>query len=204
MLEEIKKGAIKVSETRYANRWTQKERILLFESLKCRYPIGTILLLKRKGEQDRNINFGPFIIEAETSDSDEVLDGFNRLVSIFSCLTNPHSEGLKCDLELWEKEFGICYDLETEEFFFPGNRPLLLQQLHLFRLLDTFELINFFKKLDSSGNPKSKVFQDRAIQLSTDLIDYRVPVMRLYYSVEDAKVIFQRINKQGSRTNSEE
>lgn len=200
-LEDIGKGEIQIPEFQRDFVWTQKDKLELFDSLKRGYPIGSILLWKPEDKYGHIKKFGPFNIPDPTENRTYILDGFQRLSTLFGCLVNPHKAKLAYDEEEWHKEYALCYDLKSEEFFFPRSQQLEHSQVYLYQLVDTFEFLSFSRNLSQKVLDHKSVDQyiQRAQQLSTTLLDFRIAYIEISGgSIEDAVDIFARINSRGT------
>lgn len=200
-IDDISQGNIQIPAFQRDFVWTQKDKLELFDSLKRGYPIGSILLWK-PGEQYGYIEkFGPFRIPAPTESRTYILDGFQRLSTLFGCLVNPHKAQLAYDEQEWRREYALCYDLASEEFFFPRSHQPAPPQVYVYQLVDTFEFLSYSRKLSQEIDDAEQVdaYVQRAQQLSTTLLDFRIAYIEISGgSIEDAVDIFARINSRGT------
>lgn len=75
------------------------------------------MLWKPKDEYGTTDKIGPFPLpKPRIYEYHYVLDGFQRLSTIYGCLKNP-KKAKNVDEELRLKEYAIYYDLIKEEFF---------------------------------------------------------------------------------------
>lgn len=202
-IEDIEKGMIQVPEFQRDLVWSNNDKLDLFESIKRDYPIGSILLWKPNKSFGESEQIGPYSISqrAENGVHKEyiyVLDGYQRLSTIFGCLLNPHKTKLKYDKKLLHKEFTIHYDLVTEEFFVPRSlRTVEDHQVPLYILMDTFDFLSYSQKLMKRDD--ASVLVDRARVLATKLVDYNLPQTQIIGGeIEEAVEIFSRVNSKGT------
>ena len=201
-IEDIEKGLVQIPAFQRDFVWTQKDKLELFESLKKEYPIGSILFWKPDESFGKIEKFGPYYIPQTNDTRTYILDGFQRLSTLFGCLVNPHKTQLRYDKDQWKKEYAICYDLDTEEFFFPRTQPTEPHQVYLYRLVDTFEFLSYSQELlQSSTDPsQAREYIERAKTLSSTLLDFRLANIEITGgSIEEAVDIFSRINSKGSQ-----
>lgn len=201
-IEDIEKGLVQIPAFQRDFVWTQKDKLELFESLKKEYPIGSILFWKPDESFGKIEKFGPYEILPNDDTKTYILDGFQRLSTLFGCLVNPQKTQLKCDRDKWKKEYAICYDLATEEFFFPRTQSTEPHQVFLYRLVDTFEFLSYSQELlqNSTDQDQTREYIDRAKTLSTTLLDFRLAYIEITGGgIEEAVDIFARINSKGSQ-----
>lgn len=199
----IEEGKFKVPTFQREFVWKDKEKIELFDSISREYPIGSILLWQPKDEYRNKTSIGPYKVDylEDKRDFYYVLDGFQRLSTLFGCLTNPHKTSLKCNKEQLEKEYSLLYDLEEQTFkmqkYHTKSAPTLIP---VYILVDTFALLDFLDELREQvdGKEQAKVYVGRAKKLSSTLIDYQIPSIEIAGgTIQDAIDIFSRANSKG-------
>ncbi|PKV52559.1 uncharacterized protein DUF262 [Aquimarina sp. MAR_2010_214] len=198
-LSLIEDGKFKIPTFQRDFVWGDKEKTELFDSISKEYPIGSILLWQPKNNFANKSDIGPYKIK-HYSDSNYfyILDGFQRLSTLFGCLTNPNKTELKVDQNKLEKEFTMFYDLEDEEFKMKKRSSII--DIPVYQLVDTFEFLNYIDTLRSENIEQDKVsiYIERAKKLSSTLIDYQIPSIEIYGgSIKDAVDIFSRVNSKG-------
>ena len=150
-------------------------------------------------EFDSNGKIGPYIIDnSDNKDFFYVLDGFQRLSTLFGCLTNPSKTKLKFNEVLLKKEFTLFYDLEDE--YFNMNLTDKKTNIPVYILIDTYAFLDYLDDLRADVNDieKSKLLIERAKKLSSTLIDYQIPSIQIFGgSIKDAIDIFSRVNSKG-------
>lgn len=202
-IEDLEKGIIQIPSFQRDYIWDKKNNIELFNSLKMGYPIGSILFWKPNEDYGSGLKIGPFSIPQKNDGYLYILDGFQRLSTVFGCLINPQKTLLKdgFDSDLWKKKFQICYDLEREEFVFP-RKSIEPFQIPLYELIDTREAYKFetkLRKLDYDENTIS-LYIDRFSALGTTLVDFQLPSIDIIGGeIEEAVEIFSKINSEGSK-----
>jgi uncharacterized protein with ParB-like and HNH nuclease domain len=122
LIEEIRKGEVKIPQFQRKYVWKDEQALSLLDSIANNYPIGSLLLWKTHTRMRTERNIGDFNLP-ETDDvdpTDYVLDGQQRLTVIYSCIGASENEG----------RFVAGYDLEAEEFVrLPKGTPI-----HIFPL----------------------------------------------------------------------
>jgi hypothetical protein len=201
-IEDIEKGLIQIPAFQRDFIWKTNDKINLFDSLKRGYPIGSILFWRPENEKfGRNSEIGPFTIPDSNGEYFYILDGFQRLSTLFGCLINPQKTKLPCNKVVWERNFNICYDLDAEEFFIPRAQRLKPFQVHVYELIDTRFSFVFQRNLFNQQFKEEQIsiYSERYEKLGTTLIDYALPSIDIYGGqIEEAVEIFSRVNSKGA------
>lgn len=198
-MTEIEDGKFKIPTFQRDFVWEKRDKIELFDSISKEYPIGSILLWQPNYKFDNKGEIGPYEIDnSNNKDYFYILDGFQRLSTLFGCLTNPNKTRLKFNHVKLKKEFTLFYDLEDESFNMNANKALT--NIPVYILIDTYAFLDYLDLLrtEVGDNEKSKILVDRAKKLSATLIDYQIPSIEIFGgSIKDAVDIFSRINSKG-------
>lgn len=198
-LGDIEDGKFKIPTFQRDFVWNKSDKTDLFDSISKEYPIGSIMLWQPNYEFDSNGKIGPYTIDnSNNKDFFYVLDGFQRLSTLFGCLTNPSKTKLKFDEAKLRKEFTLFYDLEDE--YFNMNLTEKKTNIPVYILIDTYAFLDYLDSLRTELNDseKSKLLIDRAKKLSSTLIDYQIPSIEIFGgSIKDAIDIFSRVNSKG-------
>ncbi len=195
-IEDIEKGLVQIPEFQRDFVWEAKDMLDFFDSLKRNYPIGSILFWQPESEEfGKAENIGPFRIPQERENFFYVLDGFQRLSTLFGCLINPEKTNLEIIDEGLLKKFRICYDLENEEFFIPRSSNLEYNQVNIYQLIDTRATFAFERSLKDRGlsDNQIEIYLDRYEKLGTTIIDYQLPSIDIIGgAIDEAVEIFSR------------
>jgi len=200
-IEDIDNGYIQVPSFQRGFVWNNTQKKDLFESISLGYPMGSLLLWKPAEEYGITEKIGPYPLpKPRTNEFFYILDGFQRLSTIYSCLKNP-KKTKSVDEKLRLKEYAIFYDLLKEEFLIPRSSTVPITQIPVYTLVDTFEFLTYATKLQNEYNNKEEVQEllERAKRLTTIFSDYTLPCIEIGGGeIEDAVEIFTRINSKGS------
>jgi hypothetical protein len=200
-IEDIEKGILQIPAFQRDFVWDKKNKIDLFDSLSEGYPIGSILLWKPDESYGEGLMIGPYTIPQKEDNYFYILDGFQRLSTLFGCLINPDKTSLQINRSLWEKEFQICYDLKKEEFFLPRSKNLEPYQIPVYKLMDTRASYTFQRNLQDMyySDDDINLYLDRYEKLGSTLIDFTLPSIDITGgTIEKAVDIFSRLNSKGS------
>lgn len=202
VLDDLRQGIIQVPPFQREFVWERSNIRELFDSIKNNYPIGSILLWKpreHKAWQSRKI--GSYTLPDCDGQQIYVLDGYQRLSSLFGCLTNPEKAGLVYDEKLRRDYFDLYYDLEDESFIYMGGREPKPSQLPVYILMSTMDFRRHSRKYIEpySNEEEMETYLNRADAFSRSLVDYKVAVIEVTNAeLDDAVDIFSRINSKGT------
>lgn len=204
IIENLISGEIRVPPFQRDYVWTRDDIKVLFDSIKKGYPIGSIIIWKPKEIMDWNENskIGAFDISSiENNKNCYILDGYQRLSTLFCCLTNPYKTQLNYDSELYSQLFELYYNLEEDifEYIRVSNKPTAVQ-VPLYVLLSTSDFRQYSRQNIEPNMPAEKLdgYLNKADLMSRRLIDYKISVIEINNAnIEDAVDIFSRINSKG-------
>jgi len=212
-LDEFEQGVFQVPTFQRDFLWSNDDIINLFDSIRNKYPIGSIQFWQPIYEnsnvwiEQENNYIGPYKVLNTSLEPKPVfiLDGLQRLSSLFGCLINPEKYNktrLKLNDSLWNDKFRIYYDLEKQEFSIlrKNQKNTLRHQVPLYALISTSDYRKFARENIETIEDKSKIdlYNDRADELSKIILNYEISsVDILNASVDEAVEIFWRVNKKG-------
>lgn len=200
LLDEVANGEYKIPIFQREFVWKTSQMLELFDSILRGYPIGSLLFWNTKGYNTKN-EIGPYTIKNEKSDVKYVLDGFQRISTLFGVLTNPkeHKEEVNSS-EL--KNFSIYFDVKENNFNYIRNqRSPNVFSIPLYRIYDNRELFNFLRELDKEDITTSdkNEYIDNARNLHNILHKYKLPYVEIKGGdIKSAVEIFSRINSTGT------
>lgn len=203
LLENLREGIIQVPPFQREFVWDREMVKNLFDSIRKSYPIGSILLWRPRENPDWTVNreVGGFTLPNTVEPKSYVLDGCQRLSSLFGCLTNPHTSGLKCDEKKRREFFDLCFDLKDGSFVYPVGTPKPYQ-VPLYTLTSTSEFRQYTRHtLEPSISDPAELdmYLDRADAFARMLVDYKIAVIEVDGAkLNDAVNIFSRINSSGT------
>ena len=207
-LEEFEQGVFQIPSFQRDFLWSQDDIKQLFDSIKNNYPIGSILFWKPAENASSWIGenkVGPFTINNK-SDKDPIyiLDGFQRLSSLFGCLTNPNkfnNEKLKIDLKSWERNFNLYYDVEEEQFvYIRSNTTNQAYQVPVYVFMNSIDFRQYARKNFENLKDENKIelYYDRADAIGQIFTNYQIASVDINYAnIEEAVEIFWRVNAKG-------
>lgn len=203
LLDDIRQGYLQIPPFQRDFVWDRGSILDLFDSIKNNYPIGSILVWKPKNELPWKSlkEIGSYRIQPKDSNRKYLLDGYQRLSSLFGCLTNPDKTNLKCNESLRNLLFSIYFDLEEEIFVYIRQNTPKPHQVPVYILMSTSDFRQYSRKyMEPFCDPlRLDKYLDRADSLSRSLVDYKLAVIEISDApLSDAVNIFSRINSKGS------
>ncbi|WP_064197820.1 MULTISPECIES: DUF262 domain-containing protein [Emticicia] len=205
-LEEFEQGAFLIPSFQRDFLWEQDKIKQLFDSIKNNYPIGSILFWKPLEDMPDFINevsnIGPYNIKKkESKEPFFILDGLQRLSSLFGCLSNPRKTALDLDKKKWEDKFNLYYDLEAEQFIYLRQKSKNLAfQVPVYVFMNSIDFRQYarkeFEKIDDES--KIELYYDRADEIGQIFTNYQIASVDINYAtIEEAVEIFWRVNEKG-------
>ncbi|MCW3787649.1 DUF262 domain-containing protein [Plebeiibacterium sediminum] len=201
LLQLIEDGKFKIPTFQRDFVWEDKQKIDLFDSISHEYPIGSVLLWRPKEVYSNNYQIGPYTIESyDSAEFYYILDGYQRLSTLFGCLTNPSKTHLECNEFLRIRKFNMVYDLVDEAFLIKRSNQLEVTCIPVYKLVDTYEFLDFIDQLriDLKNDENIDTYITRAKKLSSTIIDYQIPSIEIIGGkISEAVEIFSRVNSKG-------
>ena len=201
-LNDIENGTLQVPAFQRDYVWDKDDIKELFDSIKNSYPIGSILLWKPDqtiGSDKKTI--GSYSTPKDSKEKIYILDGFQRLSTLFGCLINPEKTQLKRDLSEWNDKFNLYYDLEEEVFtYIRINTVPEPFQIPVYILMNSSDFRQYTRKEFEKVNEETKInsYYDRADLLSRAFLDYQIACVDIKSAnISEAVDIFSRINSKG-------
>lgn len=209
LLAEVEQGGISVPPFQREFVW-QRERVkALFDSINKNYPIGSLLLWKpaENYNWENNTHVGPYTLSSDHYEDWYVLDGFQRLSTMFGCLTNPNKTMLVCDEQMRRDYFALCYDLKSEDFFFMSNtkdpRPY---QIPVYALMSAIDLRQYSRKYmeNKISDLELDDYLTKADNLAQKIANFDIACIKIANAnIQEAVEIFSRLNTQGVKMSSD-
>ena len=206
LIESIRQGNIQVPPFQRDFVWDRKNVIKLFDSIRKGYPIGTLFLWRPAVQSDWNgiSKVGSYSIHKSTSQDFYVLDGYQRLSTLFGCLVNHEQTELECDEPTWEHLFNLYYDTKEDAFTYLPSKS---KPKYWHFPMTVFLVASDFRKysrehLEKECKDDTEIFEllNRADKVSSILLDYRIGTIEINNAdISQAADIFSRINSEGTK-----
>jgi hypothetical protein len=207
-LEEFEQGAFQIPSFQRDFLWSQDDIKQLFDSIKNNYPIGSILFwkpLENASAWMEESKIGPYKIAVNSSrEPIYILDGYQRLSSLFGCLTNPkkyNNDNIVLNESEWKRNFNLYYDLEDEQFvYLRSSINIFPYQVPVYVFMNSIDFRQYARKNFESINDEKKIelYYDRADEIGQIFTNYQIASVDINYAtIEEAVEIFWRVNAKG-------
>lgn len=207
-LDDFEKGRIQVPPFQRDFVWDNQKKLDLLDSIKKGFPIGSVLFWQADQEnlflEDDVQKIGSYRLPPNGNDFYFILDGYQRLSTLFGCFINPNKTYLLRDENDWKKNFDIVYNLQEDRFEFNRKTRTDIQifQIPLYHFIDGEKFYDFQTKLvyaDVNEEQKKeyiKLYKNFGSKISS----YDIPSIDLIGGdIKDAVEIFSRLNSRGVR-----
>ena len=199
LLEELALGNIKVPVFQRDFVWKPNQMIELFDSVFKGYPIGSLLFWRPISRFETKKVIGPYKVKDNSNIISYVLDGYQRITTLFGVLSNP--EKVERDHQIPLKPYSIYYNLKEKEFTYLKNKKEKSSYLiPLYKVVDTYEFLDFLREIEREIIDKTELNEliENAKQLSKILYDYEIPFVEIRGGdIKSAVEIFSRVNSTG-------
>lgn len=205
--EQVLRGNWRAPRFQRAFVWRRDQILKLFDSIRLRYPIGSLLIWKTRKRYASFERVGPISVPLdqprEPTEVGYILDGHQRVSTLVGALalTDEQAETLKGP----DRVFLVYYDLEKEKFLhprFPQDHQLPVRYL-LARDDDRFTTwLDERRDATVRGSPERErwdLLRRRATSLQTTFAQYQIPYLDVQdASLDEAVNIFTLLNLQGT------
>ncbi len=204
LLQYIKQGSIQVPKFQRGFIWERDNVKKLFDSINKGYPVGTIFLWKPEDKSDgvKESKLGAYTIPSNGQQEYYVLDGYQRLSTLFNCLINQETSDLAFELNDWNKYFNLYYDANLNEFLYISKKP----EYYQFPLQVMLVASDFRKysrehlEKECSDEKELERILNNADSFCSRLLDYTITCTEIENAnISQAADIFSRINKEGTK-----
>jgi hypothetical protein len=195
LLPRVRDGKVRIPPFQRGLKWTDADRLALFDSIYRGYPIGTLLFWQREAPAER-LALGKLSLDAPArSDALWVVDGQQRITTFAETLLRQPSPGSR----------EIHFDLEIEEFIYTKahSEPETdeVPKLPLSVVLDSAVLLEWLFAHPGIG-PSLRTL---AVEVGKRIREYQVPSYIVEASTDQVlRTIFHRTNRAGRRLEEED
>lgn len=212
IIKDFELGIIRVPAFQRDFEWDYSKKVQLFESILKGLPIGTIFLWRPDFIDNNNYRLfesntiGGYNLPDRAIDYYYVLDGLQRLSTLFGCLINEDQTRLRKNNKVWSSQgFNLIYNLETNQIE-KGKRNLHIFEIELYKFIDHDSYAEFIDNLQNIDIPleKKQLFRNRYVHFQKQITTFDLPIVELTgASIEEAVEIFDKLNSTGAKVTSE-
>lgn len=207
-LNEFEAGLIQIPPFQRDFVWSNEKKKDLLDSLKNGFPIGSVLFWKPDSSVKNDLideeiqMIGGYYLENTNSEFQYILDGFQRLSTLFGCFIDSKNTHLKRNEKIWKANFDIYYDLKEDKFEYnrKSKNELEFYQIPLYYFIDGSSFFDFTESLVSLGYSEDdkKLFINRYKNFGAKISSYDIPAIELIGgTIKEAVNIFSRLNSRG-------
>lgn len=194
VLRQISRTALRIPRFQRHFVWSERDVIELLGSIQRGYPIGSILTWRVEAADDYFSGFrhNPFP-EAEESVAtfEVVLDGAQRLSSLYGCLRNAQSSPI----------YQVLFDLRSQTFQHANEVRPAPWHVPMDALFDSRRFLGVQSEI--AGLEDGDDLLPRALDLYSTFQDYQIPIIAISNAVlEDVVEVFRRVNSSGTPLSS--
>ncbi|WP_432926159.1 DUF262 domain-containing protein [Microbispora sp. CA-135349] len=209
MIEKVASGAVRVPLFSRPFIWHPRQMTALFESIEDGYPIGSLILWEPADGVESMSEIGGIPIPSPPPGLpiSYVLDGHQRLATLFGCLRAPASAQASADAWMWRiyRVLGLRL-LHESRYRHWGAVEAPPDWLPLRSVLRTKDFLSYQRVL--TGIARGEELEEllyEAYDVIHHIKDYRVPVVRVIGgSLSQATTVFSRLNSSGVSLTADE
>ncbi len=209
-LEDFERGIIQVPPFQRDFVWSNEKKIELMDSLKNGYPIGSVLFWQPDSEVSDDLldeeiqTIGSYSLKKKSSNFYYILDGYQRLSTLFGCFIDPQKTNLNRNEKEWKNKFDIVYNLKTDSFEFNRKTKTEIQpyQIPLYHFIDGVRFYDFQTDLMNSGyeEEEKREYIKKYKNFGSKISSFDIPSIDLVGgTIKDAVDIFSRLNSRGEQ-----
>jgi hypothetical protein len=190
LLGMVPEGRIRVPELQRTWQWGPKDVEELFDSMYRGYPVGTLLLWKRRGEE-ATLRLGPHTFTVpQRDDALWVVDGQQRITALVGVLIGSRKAELS-------PEFDLYFNLESQAFTRPArHRPPQRDWIPMRVVVDAEDLFAWVDEYRKHDPPKERT--QLAFRLGKVIREYEMPAYVVDTNDEQVlRHVFKRVNTSG-------
>jgi uncharacterized protein with ParB-like and HNH nuclease domain len=198
ILDDVANGYYKIPVFQREFVWSPAQKLKLFDSLLNGYPIGSLLFWKTEESYETKDKIGPYTINKQAPEFRYVLDGFQRISTLFGILINPRNFESSNE----SNDFSIFFDVKENSFStIKVRRNPNIFSVNLYKIYDNRELFAYIKELDRQNisDEDKNQYIDNARNLHDILHKYKLPFVEIKGGdIRSAIEIFSRLNSTGT------
>ncbi len=197
LLEEIAEGRLLLPRFQRGMVWNDEQRLELVRSVAQAIPIGSILVWRTREQLPACHHLGPYRLKRKAAGefSRFVLDGHQRLATLFGALRPRRQMELVSAPDPGEPYWEILYDLEAEDFLLAEDKGGGAVCVSLRILLDSVESLRFERSLIERPAADLRELVPRFEDLRTAFQRYKIPIISIVTDdLDQATRTFERVN----------
>ncbi|MEV6035812.1 DUF262 domain-containing protein [Nonomuraea sp. NPDC052116] len=205
MIDSIQRGHLRVPRFQRPFSWTPTQMLELFESIERGLPIGSFVVWEADERVPSSDEFGgQQIPEPEAAEEVAyVLDGLQRLTTLFRCLTRPEDRHRAVEPDEWKwSVYRVLGEAEDEPGRYQHRRSdyaVPFAYLPMRSVIRTIDFLAYRRRIPATlPSPMRDDLIREAQYVAGRIRSYQVPIVRLRgHSARMAVEVFSRLNSRG-------
>lgn len=196
LIAAVGSGQIRIPAFQRGFVWDTERVAYLMDSIYKGYPFGALMFWRTKEQLKFDRELGPFTLPQPNEDYpvDYVLDGQQRVTSIFGVFQTDHVVDTKQSTDWLDIYFDLAADNAAQESQFLALEPGSVVEGQHFPLKTLFDITGYRKATENLGEEAIKVVDD----LQAKFKEVKIPVqITKTDDKETVAIIFERVNRQG-------
>lgn len=206
LVRNAAEGKLRIPNFQRPFVWGRNRMLKLLDSIRKRYPVGSLLVWETEEPVSSKENIGLIRIpEKSKGGTLLVLDGHQRISTLTGVLIEPPEDSIFEDdpdpgrWTIWfnakEEIFEHLRDKDTPEaWHFPMRK-----------LIDTFSFLHECQRMLNDGGEDGPRFVKNTQELLRSFLDQQIPVVKIKNTdLSQAVNIFARLNSTGKKINADE
>ena len=197
LLEDINKGKLRVPRFQRPFFWKPSDMLSLLDSIYKGYPVGSLLLWESASTLLSLDEVGPLPVpSAPTTSVTYILDGHQRLATLFGSLMLPNSFPKGPKQQEWR--WWIWFDLKKKIFTHVPKGEPEPWFLPLRAILKTMDFLTVAKEIQQRCPDDAACLIEEAENLAQQVKSFKVAITRIQGGgLSQAVEIFSRLNTRG-------
>lgn len=206
LVRDVTAGKLRIPNFQRGYVWRRTQMLELLDSIRRRYPIGSLLVWDTDVLISSRPNIGPILVPRQTDGvSSHVLDGHQRLSTLVGALMAPPDDAPTPEDEdpgRWE----IWYNAKDDQFehLRTGEQP---EALHfpMRKLMDTIAFLGECERIRGTGGEDGDRYVRKVQELLRAFTEYKLPIVRIRNTdLTQAVDIFARLNSKGQAMSADQ
>lgn len=207
LVRDVTAGKLRIPNFQRAYVWRRTQMLELLDSIRRRYPIGSLLVWETDVRISSRPNIGPIPVPKQTDGvSSHVLDGHQRLSTLAGALMAPPDDAPTQEEEdpgRWE----IWYNAKNDPFFEHPRTGDRLEAWHfpMRKLMDTIAFLGECERIRREGEEDGDRYVRKVQELLRAFNEYKLPIVRIRNTdLTQAVDIFARLNSKGQAMSADQ
>jgi len=204
LFTDIKEGKVRIPSFHRPFVWQSTDILSLFDSVYSGYPIGSLLLWETQQDLTSSSLIGPLEIPDAPPPISYILDGQQRLSSLYGVL--KLQKGFKRGVIPDDWKWWLWFDLKDGNFtYLKKGEKLPSHYFSLRAILRTVDFLAETQRINSECGNESSKYIEVAEKLAQQFKTYKIAITRIKGGDLDSAIeIFSRLHSKGKNMTPEQ